>query len=203
MKGLLTAIVLAALAASAYFVFFSGGANTDPADGGQGLTNAAGTGEDQGASPIRAKKGDGAVEAEVLAKNDNKPKPKVPFEELRRSDWEKLRPASERFVPDPDNVGPCPPVSNGGRPTRVVRRYLDPDNGARVWFHDDGTYTTLSFGVGSYTDRSTGETRPNEVVSTLVQEKTTGIAPDELPLVNAPKKGDKGAGQSGDASKNK
>ncbi|MCA8970286.1 MAG: hypothetical protein KDC95_10895 [Planctomycetes bacterium] len=184
MKALLAIVLVAALGVGGYYVF-GGTDDVDPApppvSSGTPTTggNAASKSEE---TPVQVAPKD-TTKSEVdrdtfLAQR----------EEERRKLWEKLRPMSERFLPDPDNVGPCPPAYVGARAARVERRYVDPRSGARVWIHEDGSYTQLSFGVGEDRDPRTGRMVPKELVITGVPEAPQPIAPDELPLVDTSKK---------------
>lgn len=189
MKGLLTVLVVAALGAVAYFfVFEEAPKNKVDPRAGEGVT---GTDQKSGKAEESAAEAGGSEDlvAKSVAKSEPKGESQEDFEKRRRAIWKDLRPMSERFVPDPDNCGPCPPASHGARAERVVRRFVDPRNGARTWVHSDGSWTQLSFGVGTWVDKETGSTRANEVVTSMVNEKKMAVAPDDLPLVNAPKQG--------------
>jgi hypothetical protein len=110
------------------------------------------------------------------------PAPSVDSEQKRRALWTRLRPASERLVPDPDDVGPCPPPDVGGLTAKVVRRYRDPWNGFRVWIHDDGSFTYLHASGGGGVDPKTGRRlESGEMVTTGVPTKPLPIFPSELP----------------------
>lgn len=182
MKAVFTVLVLAGLAAGGYYVF-SGPKGTSGANVGM---------RDDG-SDTGSKTAKGAVtkvdeDAELVASTPKKSEgERLDREQERRREWRKLRPTSERFLPDPDNVGPCPPVYAGARAARVVRRFLDPANGARVWEHDDGSFTRLAFGVGSYKDARTGRMLPKELVITQVPTEAVNIAPDDLPTIDTSK----------------
>ncbi|MCB9880346.1 MAG: hypothetical protein H6834_01035 [Planctomycetes bacterium] len=183
MKALLAIVLVAALGVGGYYVF--GGTDAiDPAPPpvSSGSTEDGKTASKTDETPVQVTtedKAQGDVDrATFLAQR----------EEERRRLWEKLRPMSERFLPDPDNVGPCPPAYVGARAARVERRYVDPRSGARVWIHEDGSYTQLSFGVGEDRDPRTGRMVPKELVITGVPEAPQPIAPDELPLVDTSKK---------------
>lgn len=180
MKALVTILVLAGLAGGGYVILSQqNGVDVDVPkisgpNGGQ-LANGG---------------GDGAG-GTLTVKDPPKQAPRITRdrEQERRALWEKLRPMSERFLPDPDNIGPCPPASSGARAAPVVRRYMDPGNGARVWEHDDGSYTQLVFGVGEVKDPRTGQMVPKELIVTQVPTKPVDIAPDELPVVDTTKPG--------------
>lgn len=178
MKALVSLILLLLVGGGGYYVFFvlpeQAGepvTRTEPSEGPVQGSSAA----KQESGELKAKQVPAAKEVET----DDKAK--------RRELWAKLRPACERLIPDPDNVGPCPPVDRGGRPQPVIQRYLDPANGFAVWVHDDGSYTYLH-PTGGYLDKNTGKTAPlGEMVTTLVPTEPKPIHPGELPPETAAK----------------
>ncbi len=185
MKALLSILLVVAVAVGGYFVFAPPPVDLeDPIDTGKAIETspqAVVVNESKGADLEVSKAPPRAAELDQKAFL-------AQHEEERRKLWDKLRPMSERFLPDPDNVGPCPPAYVGARNVRVERRYLDPKSGARMWIHEDGSYTSLAFGVGEYRDPQTGRMMPKELVITGVPETPMPIAPDEVPIVDTGKK---------------
>ncbi|MFQ5504395.1 MAG: hypothetical protein ACE5F1_06300 [Planctomycetota bacterium] len=120
-------------------------------------------------------------ETEEPAQPEQPDKPSKKAETADESDeaaeWASLRPASERLVPDPDCIGPCPPAHLGGHPTRVIRRYLDPDNGYKTWVHEDGAVTQISFTREE--SGTPGEKLSRRVILTSVPTEPKPIAPGD------------------------
>lgn len=99
--------------------------------------------------------------------------PREVWEDGERATWESFRSAVERLVPDPDGIGPCPPVHLGARPGLVVHRYIRPINGYHVWEHEDDSWTLLHFRPGK--DAKTGESLALPVISTIRPTKSKPI----------------------------
>jgi hypothetical protein len=168
MKALIGALVLLVLGGGGYYVFVEMPSRpSDPVSPAEPSSAA------ESAPP--AATGEVTAPAVPAAPDANK-------EQKRRALWTRLRPASERLVPDPDDVGPCPPPDVGGLTAKVVRRYRDPWNGFRVWIHEDGSFTYLHAGGGGGVDPKTGrQLEGGEMVTTGVPTKPLPIFPSELP----------------------
>jgi hypothetical protein len=101
------------------------------------------------------------------------------MEKLRPTDeqrdlWRQLRPIAESQVPDPDGIGPCPPVHLGGHGALVVRRYREPGTGHLIWVHADRARTIIQPGMFKK-DPETGEQYP-----------TTALVTTQVPSAPAP-----------------
>ncbi len=93
--------------------------------------------------------------------------------------WAKLRPPEEALVPDPDHVGPCPPVSDGGHGALVIRRYKEQETGYFVWIHEDGAKTVVS---PDPTDLGASRTSPGArgyTITTMVPTRATTLSPED------------------------
>ena len=137
---------------------------------------------------------DGGLKAAPLV-DKGKPKAVDTAHEKRSRLWALMRPAAEQLIPDPDHIGPCPPVDVGGRAAPVIKRYRDPDNGFSVFVHDDGTYTYLHVTGGGGVDPVTGKAIPvREMVTTVVPTAPMPLAegPDGQSIVDSKSKGKKG-----------
>ena len=73
----------------------------------------------------------------------------APTSKSEREEWAALRPPSDANVPDPDDVGPCPPAKltqNAASDTPIVKRGLEID-GTPIWYHVDGSVTKIAMGT--------------------------------------------------------
>ena len=208
MKTILTLLVLLAAAAGVYFSTLEPGdkvtvvgPGTDGDDADKGVAANAG-GNDAKGSGAQAAAGTNGKKEPAASHRDGQREGNGQWRDLdkRRRLWANLRPAVERLLPDPDNVGPCPPAHKGARKNAAVRRFRDPLGGFAVWEHDDGSYTYLREVAPRRHDPKSGLTWVSEWVDTGVPTEARAIAPDELPKSSGDDKKDakKDAKKSGD-----
>ncbi len=93
--------------------------------------------------------------------------------------WAKLRPPEEALVPDPDHVGPCPPVSDGGHGALVIRRYKEQDTGYFVWIHEDGAKTLISPDPADLGASLTSPGARGYTITTMVPTRATALSPED------------------------
>ena len=190
MKTILTLLVLVGAAAGVYY-YSSGSDNGASVEGAGdvGERNEKSQGAEAESNPDKAagadatKVSDNSGKAGASKHRDGDREGNGVWKDLdkRRRLWAKLRPAVERLLPDPDNVGPCPPAHTGARKSPAIRRFRDPLGGFAVWEHDDGSYTYLREVAPRRHDAGSGLTWVSEWVDTGVPTAARGIAPDELP----------------------